>query len=137
MIAQWMGNVEAGRSHFLGGIGVNNAVSLERLLGIPTAMADNFGPISAELTTAAAEACRDKMLTDLALAVSDLPPLDREAKESARVFFALATPAGTIVRSTPHAGHPSILKARAARQGLNLVRLALLRERFGLPDSER
>lgn len=134
LVAESFASVPELRAHYLGGIQVNNETSLERLLSIPKTLAEEFGPISSEVVRAAAEACRERMQSDLALAVSDLPTFAAGANEPARVIFALATPAGTIVRSTPHAGHASILRLRAARQAINLVRLALLRDRFGVAE---
>lgn len=54
----------------------------------------------------------------------------REARSrgaTPRVYFALATPGETIVRSAPFAGHPSLRITRTAKQAVNLVRLWLVR----------
>jgi nicotinamide-nucleotide amidase len=128
LVAGWLASCGACRPWYLGGIELNSAAAAERLLGVPQSLVDQYTPVSAEIVEATARACRERMSCELALAVSDLPALDRTAAEPPRVFFALAMPARTIVRSTPYAGHPSILKERAARGALNMLRLALLRD---------
>lgn len=127
LVANWLSQVESVRDLFLGAVEVTSASALERLLDVPVDLVERHTPVSAEVTQAAAFALREKTGSDLALAVSDLPVFDRSAKESPRVFFALASAQGTVVRSTPYAGHPSILKERTARSALNMARLALMR----------
>ena len=43
-----------------------------------------------------------------------------------RLFLSLAGAHGLTTRAVPHFGSPDILKTRAAKQAMNLVRLALL-----------
>ena len=60
------------------------------------------------------------------LAVSQFPASIEKDQTPHRLFLSLATDREVTTRSVPHFGSPDILKARAAKQALNLVRLALL-----------
>ncbi len=132
LIAEWLEAASACKPYFQGGLVVNNREMLSHVLGDSFQPADGQNVISSEFAQSMAEACRQRMQSDLALAVSDIPPLTAQSDASQRVYFALATPGGTVVRSASHVSHPSILKERTARQALNMLRLALLRENFGL-----
>ena len=71
-----------------------------------------------------AETCRQLFQADFGLALGPWPerPGDEHGES---VPFAVASSRGTIARSASTAGHPEILQARAAKQALNLLRLAL------------
>lgn len=72
-----------------------------------------------------ARAIRDQFGADFGLAVSPLPATTGD--DAAELFYyCLATPENVITRSSTTAGHPAILKDRAAKQALNLLRLWLL-----------
>jgi hypothetical protein len=73
------------------------------------------------------EACRALFGADYGLAVGELPLLDTNATEPAKLWLAVADERGTKAVSTPFAGHPDILKARGSKQALNLLRLTILR----------
>ena len=81
------------------------------------------------LVSALAIACRRRLDADYALAVGELPPSDPTASTPPRFHFAVATPAGLRARSSPYVGPSDILKLRAAKQALNLLRLELRHER--------
>ena len=122
-----MNEVPEAAGRFAGGLVVRDTESAASVLGVDENLLREHPPCGPEVAEAMAAACRRLFGADLALAVSELPALDRAAKESPRVFFALAIENEVIVRSARYAGHPAILKARAAKQALNLVRLTVLR----------
>jgi nicotinamide-nucleotide amidase len=64
--------------------------------------------------------------TDLALSIGPFPQADSPTTTPGEIHFALARSAGVLVKSSAFAGHPEILKPRAAKQALNLLRLELL-----------
>jgi nicotinamide-nucleotide amidase len=64
--------------------------------------------------------------SDFALAIGAFPQADSTATAPGNFYYALAHAGGMIVRCAPFAGHPEILKPRAAKQALNLLRLHLL-----------
>jgi hypothetical protein len=55
--------------------------------------------------------------------------LDPQAANPQLSYFALASSDGVMTRSSPFAAHPAILKPRAAKQALNLLRLKLTHQR--------
>lgn len=127
LIAHQLREVADLGDRFAGGLVVTNAATLEQVLGVPAELITDRGPIDGEVVEAMAVACRERLGTDLALAVSELPVMDRSASQSPQVFLAVASPVGVVVRSAPFAGHPSIQRVRTAKQALNLVRLSVLR----------
>lgn len=126
LVADRLHEVLHAREEYLGGLIVPSARALSKLLGVPPVLISEHGPVSAEVADAMVRGCRDRTDADLALAVSQFPDLESTDKEARRLFVAVASADGVTVRSAPHFGHPSILKTRAAKQALNMVRLALL-----------
>jgi nicotinamide-nucleotide amidase len=126
LVADRLHDVCGTTGQYLGGLVAPSAEAVTRLLGVPADLIKQHTPISGEVVEAMAAAGRQRMAADLALAISEFPDLAARGTEPKRLFVALAAADGVIVRSAPHFGHPEILKARAAKQALNLVRLALL-----------
>ncbi len=124
LLDHWLADADAETSTLLGGVVLHEAVSLAALLGI--ADVDPAGPAAAE---AMARAVRAKTGADYGLAIAALP---QSAKHSATgemagtLQMALAIGENVRVKGFPLAGHPAIVRSRAAKQALNLLRLALL-----------
>ena len=86
---------------------------------------DPFFPTDeAQWTAALAAGVRNRFGADYGLAIGRIPEAD--SRDAAAVHFALAHAGGTVTRQSPIAGHPEIVKPRAAKQALNLLRLYLL-----------
>jgi nicotinamide-nucleotide amidase len=98
---------------------------LVKQLGVPAEVLADHPWAGKELAAAMAARCRDLVDADYGLAVSAFPASDAEGTPPGRVHFGLATRDGVVTRSTPFAGHPAILKSRAAKQALNMLRLEL------------
>jgi nicotinamide-nucleotide amidase len=134
--AEWgTGGLVADRLHeaakgdagnFLGGLVVPNQPALVKLLNVAPELVVEHSPVSGEVVEAMARGCREKVAADLGLAVSQFPELVARGTTPQRLFISLATASGVTTRSVPHFGTPDILKSRAAKQALNLVRLTLL-----------
>jgi nicotinamide-nucleotide amidase len=124
MIDDWLSATSLARDCFLGGIVVRNAAAWQRLFG-PN---DGASIVHDKSQAAArmAQECRTKFAADFGLAVGELPPVDPQANEPPLLYFAVADENGVTAKSAPYAGHPDILKARGAKQALNLLRLTLL-----------
>jgi nicotinamide-nucleotide amidase len=73
-----------------------------------------------------AASVRERFRADYGLAIGPFPKSPLEVSAPKDFQFALATNYGPIVRRSPFAGHPDILRPRAAKQALNLLRLHLL-----------
>jgi nicotinamide-nucleotide amidase len=127
LIADWLSRGGAGdeSSRYLGGFILTSPAARAQLL---ESAGDSVAPdASAEsLVSALAIACRRRLDADYALAVGELPPSDPTASTPPRFHFAVATPAGLRAGSSPYVGPSDILKLRAAKQAINLLRLELL-----------
>ncbi len=128
LVAQWLGGVPDEPGCFLSGLVLPTPVALIKQLAVPAEVLANYPAASEEVAAAMAERCREQLDADYGLAISAFPAVDPQALQPERVHFGLATRAGVITRSTPFAGHPAILKSRAAKQALNMLRLELLGE---------
>ncbi len=126
LLASWLGAAASGGSAFRGGIVVPNQQALSQTLdGTSQSFAEKF-PSGPEVAREMAVRCREKFAADFGLAVGAFPLFDPNASEPGLCHFALATSAGVTVKSAPFAAHPELLKPRAAKQTLNLLRLHLL-----------
>jgi nicotinamide-nucleotide amidase len=126
LVAHKMHEAAPSPGPYTGGVVAMSPESLERLLGVSPDLIAAHTATSGEVVAAMARGCRERMGSDLALAVSQFPDVTPRAKTPERLHLALATPDDVIVRSAPHFGSPDILTTRAAKQALNLVRLVLL-----------
>jgi nicotinamide-nucleotide amidase len=127
LVARWLAEVPEAAAHYLGGLVVGNDAALRATLGIASVREGDAGLVSADTVAHMARACRDLLAADYGLAVGPLPPVDPHAPQPHALHFALASAAGVEIKSSPFAAHPAILKPRAAKQALDLVRLELLR----------
>ncbi len=129
LISHWLDDVSEAGPWFMGGVVLGSAQAAQCLLGVPPDAIDHQGLVSVPVTEALAKNCQERLGCDLALAVSEFPQGVSADGSPPRVVYALAMGERVITRSVPFVGHPSIHKARSAKAGLNLVRLALLRSR--------
>lgn len=134
LLASWLGSLDQQAEHFHGGLVFRSAAALEGCLGLSLTGKTAEDLRTADITAEIAAASRTRLGTDFALAVSPSPS-DSDIKAAAsgdapipQIHFALSTPTGVQQHSTGYAGHPDILKSRAAKQALNLLRLHLLRD---------
>lgn len=118
-IAHWFGELAEPCPRYLGGVAIADVRWL--------ASSGVVDPAGSSVVERMAQRCREQFSADLGLAVGPFPAFDPQAATPRPVYFAVAGPAGVIHASAPFAGHPSILKVRAAKQALNMLRLVLLR----------
>jgi len=122
LLAHWLSEVPQSVGHFLGGLIVPSPES--RRLILQSASPTDESPQA--IVGALAVKCRQRLAADFALATGPAPDGDPSGT-SPDFWYALATADGVQVRSSPYGGPPDILKTRAAKQVLNLLRLKLLR----------
>ncbi len=113
---------------YLGGVVAASVAALGDLLGADPKIVTQHGAVSGEVVEALARGCRERLGADYGLAVSDFPAYDPQATQPHSIFYALATPLGVTVKSSPFAGHSDILKLLTAKRAMNLLRLELLGE---------
>jgi nicotinamide-nucleotide amidase len=128
LVAKWLGEVDEARQHLAGGVIVSSAQSAARLLGIDESLVANRGDTSREVAAAMAAACRERTGADVALATSNVPPIDPKASAPPKYHLAAATAEGVAIHPARYAGHPDILKDRGGKDALNFLRLELLRQ---------
>ncbi len=126
LVSHWLSEAGLAQDHFPGGIVVRDFRMLCRTLGWSDREARELVLESGEWVAAMAEEARTRMATDLALAIGPFPQFDSASAAPGVLHFALATASGVRTDNSYFAGHPEILKARSAKQALNLLRLHLL-----------
>jgi nicotinamide-nucleotide amidase len=127
LLAHWL-HEALDEATYLGGSVIQSPQAAILGADIASETFDQHGPASETITRELAESIRKRLGASYGLAAGAFPEIDPDADEPPSFFMALATPETIHIKSTPFAGHPEILKARAAKQALNLLRLTLLRE---------
>ncbi len=133
LLSAWLGSIDQDLQHYRGGLTYHNAAALTGCLGLSLEGKTTEQLRTAEITSSIAQACRQRMQADYALAVSPAPAMSEVAASAAgtapipQIHIALASPDGVQHKSAGYAGHPDILKSKAAKQALNLLRLHLQR----------
>jgi nicotinamide-nucleotide amidase len=126
LIADWLSTASVTvPSPYLGGFVLTSSESRRQLIE----SARHTLPLDAtaeSIVSALATACRLRLNSDYALAVGDLPIYDPNAAAPPRFHYAVVTRSGICARSSPYFGSSDILKVRAAKQAINLLRLELL-----------
>jgi nicotinamide-nucleotide amidase len=127
LVAQRLGQVPGASVHFRGGlVAYDNRVKVE-MLGVPSAMIEQHGAVSAEVAEAMAVGCLTKFRTDLAVSTTGLAgPTGEADKPIGLVFVGLAWPGGVKHLSFSWTGTRAEIQSRAAKLALNAVRLHLL-----------
>ncbi|HEY4232944.1 MAG TPA: CinA family nicotinamide mononucleotide deamidase-related protein [Lacipirellulaceae bacterium] len=128
LVAHWLADAAAGNDCLRGGVVVGSAKMLSPLLGIALPQDADDQKTIAE---AMARAIRDRTGADYGLAVAGLPlatvdQLRAGGELAGTLHIALATGENVRVKGYPLSGHPAIVRSRAAKQALNMLRLALL-----------
>jgi nicotinamide-nucleotide amidase len=134
LVSQWLAEAAADSEQFRGGVVIRNAQSLRSLLGIEALTVD---AADAQVAESMARAARDRCGADFGLGVAALPGTGnevhtatagpRETRElTGTLQVALASSERVRAKGFPLASHPAITKTRAAKQALNMLRLAML-----------
>jgi nicotinamide-nucleotide amidase len=122
LLADWLSEVPLSAAAYAGGMVLGSAgagVTLRNLLKQPRGQ-------TGDVVMALAAEGRSLIGADYAIATGELP---RASKDAATPEFccALIGPDAEALRSFPYVGNPDILKSRAAKQALNLLRLHLIK----------
>jgi nicotinamide-nucleotide amidase len=99
------------------------------LLGVPQALLDEYGAVSAPVAEAMAVGCRARLQTDLAVSTTGLAGPDGGTPEKpiGLVYVAVAWAGGVASRHFNWGGTRAEVQSRTAKMALNQVRLQLLR----------
>lgn len=125
LISNWLSECDPSGEVFKFAAVVRSPDSGVGLLGLPGEVTTGDQPHSPDFAAALAAHVRTLAGTDLALSIGPFPQADSPTTTPGEIHFALARPAGVLVKSSAFAGHPEILKPRAAKQTLNFLRLEM------------
>lgn len=125
LLAQWL-HETLDEQTYLGGSVIQSPRAAILGANVASEKIDKHGPVSETITRELAANIRTRLGAHYGLVVGAFPKIDPDADEPPSFFLALATPDTIHIKSSPFAGHPEILKARAAKQALNLLRLTLM-----------
>jgi nicotinamide-nucleotide amidase len=133
LVSQWLAQAAADSPCFVGGLVVHHGEMLDALLDASRGSRDDADEAAA---AAMAKAIREKCNATYGLAIAAIPttgvgertaaigPMNKEM--TGTLHIALATEKSVNVKGFPLATHPAITKLRAAKQALNMLRLAML-----------
>jgi nicotinamide-nucleotide amidase len=128
LVTHWLADATNGAPSLRSGVTIQDTSTLQTLLGISPSIAPDNEAIAKEM----ALAIRKRTAADYGLAVSGLPPSIAHHHRSGdelegTLHIALATADNVRAKGFPLSGHPAIIRPRAAKQALNMLRLAMLR----------
>jgi nicotinamide-nucleotide amidase len=128
-VAENLGRVPGISPWFRGGIIAYDNVLKVELLGVPQALIDHHGAVSAQVAEAMAVGCRTRLRTDLAVSTTGVAgPQDLAPdKPAGLVYVGLAWDGGVSSVRFSWAGTRAEIQRRTAKLALNRVRLHLLR----------
>jgi nicotinamide-nucleotide amidase len=112
---------------FSGGVIAPTDKAKTELLDISESKLSQNGPVSSEIALAMAEGCRLRFKTDFGLAVTECPEFDPDHSHSSRpsAFVALVGDGIAECQELKLIGDPAIIKSRAAKMAMNLLRIEL------------
>lgn len=131
LVSHWLAEAAQSRSCFETGAVIRSVAMLNTVLGVSL---DTLDAASAEAAAAMAGAIREKTSVTYGLAIAAIPAngsVEPTAAASAddeltgTLQIALATASKVRTKGFPLASHPAITKLRAAKQALNMLRLAI------------
>lgn len=124
LIQHWLGECAGSSAWFRGGLVLRDAAGVELLSGIAANLASMMGVASEPALSVISQAARERFQSDYALVVGPFP--ESTGADPGQVLVAVAGPSGVVGRAFPFTGHPEILKPRAAKSALNLLRLVIM-----------
>lgn len=124
LVTRWLADAVRESETFRGGIVVQDIAMLRAMFGMAAPSGDGA---DAETAAAMAREVREKSNANFGIGVAALPPIvSDDAETTATLHVALATVGSVLGKNLPLNTHPAIMKARAAKQVLNMLRLRLL-----------
>ncbi len=123
LIAGRITSVAGASAVFLGGV-VSYANAVKRdLLGVPAAVLERAGAVSAECAEAMAEGVRTRMRADVAVSVTGVagPDGGTPQKPVGLVYFGVATAGGVLAERCRFDGDREAVRAQAADRALELL----------------
>lgn len=123
LIAKRITDLAGASAVFCGGVvSYTNAVKRD-VLGVPQALLEEFGAVSAEVARAMAQGIREKTGTSLAVSVTGVagPDRDDRGNEVGTVYIGLAHNGGTFTTEFHFHGDRAAIRAAAADNAFSLL----------------
>ena len=135
LVAKRMTDLPGSSAVFKGGVVSYTNEVKAGVLGVPQAMLDEFGAVSAQVARAMAQGARRVLGCDLAVSLTGVagPNPDDRGNPVGLVYVALDTPEGTRVRELHLINGRARIRTVAATNAFDMVRRYLT----GLPDRDR
>jgi nicotinamide-nucleotide amidase len=131
LLGQRLTNPPGASAYMDGGVITYSNAAKRRWLGVPEALLEQHGAVSAEVAKAMAEAVRKQAGTDLGIAVTGIagPTGGTVEKPIGLVYIALAHTGGTEVREVRYGTEPgrSGVRYLASQTALDMIRMHLAR----------
>ena len=131
LLGQRLTNPPGASAYMDGGVITYSNAAKRRWLGVPEALLEQHGAVSAEVAKAMAEAVRKRAGTDLGIAVTGIagPTGGTVEKPIGLVYIALTHPGGTEVREVRYGTEPgrSGVRYLASQTALDMIRMHLAR----------
>ncbi|MFW6158462.1 MAG: competence/damage-inducible protein A [Planctomycetota bacterium] len=124
LVANWLTDVPGVSAHFLEGCVTYGNESKTQRLGVPADLFETVGAVSEPVARAMAEGVRERSGADVGASTTGIagPTGGRPEKPVGTVHVAVAAPAGTVHRQLHLRGDRLLVKNRAARHCLDLIR---------------
>ena len=134
LVAKRMTDLPGSSAVFKGGVVSYTNEVKAGVLGVPQAMLDEFGAVSAQVARAMAQGARRVLGCDLAVSLTGVAGPDRDDRNNpvGLIYVALDTPEGTRVRELHLINGRARIRTVAATNAFDMVRRYLT----GLPDQD-
>lgn len=128
LLASWLNEADTAGSVFRGGVVLRDQDIALGMFGETQSRTREGREFGEAEVAAAAGYVRSACKADFGLAIGPFPAAESSTKPAGQVHYALVTPQGIQSRAANFGGHPHLLKARTAKQALNLLRRHLVSE---------
>jgi nicotinamide-nucleotide amidase len=131
LVAARLTSVAGSSDVFLGGVVAYANEVKARELGVPEAVLETYGAVSAEAADAMAEGARERLGADVAVSVTGVAGPDGGTAEKpvGLVFLNASGPDGSLARQLDFPGDREAIRGRATAAALHLVRTLLSQSR--------
>ncbi len=128
LIAARLTDVPGSSDYFKGGVVAYSNDLKKSLLGVPLSILDRYGAVSEETAIAMAEGARERIKSNLGLAVTGIagPGGGTPAKPKGLVYISLASDDGTLCREYRFSGERPAVRQSTVNAALSMVRQYLL-----------
>lgn len=132
LLAHMLTAIAGVSAHYQGGVVSYANLAKSELLGVPPALIDSHGAVSAEVAAAMAEGVRQRLSADIGLSTTGVagPGGGSAEKPVGLVYVGLASPRGSKTRRLDIGSDQprEIIQSRSSKAALNWARLSLLGE---------